>query len=182
MEVINHKSLRKLSHSSHNVNNDVEIIKNFFLACKNGNKSLVKKYRSQISSIQYEKNSEGFVALYYAIYNGLVNTVKILLDHESYMECLDKYGNSILHIACELGYIEIIKYILEKKILNNCKNNNYKTPFQIACQKGYIDIIKLMLQRHDIMIDDIDGDGKTALIMACENNHYSVVKLLINSD
>ncbi|OUM60463.1 hypothetical protein PIROE2DRAFT_46231, partial [Piromyces sp. E2] len=83
------------------------------LACINGHEKIAQfliKYGININ----EKNSEGFVALYYAIYNGLVNTVKILLDHESYMECLDKYGNSILHIACELGYFEIVRYLLEK--------------------------------------------------------------------
>ncbi|ORY60461.1 ankyrin repeat protein, partial [Neocallimastix californiae] len=83
------------------------------IACINGHEKVARslvKYGINID----EKNTEGFVALYYAIYNGLVNTVKLLLDHGSYMECLDKYGNSILHIACELGYLEIIKYLLEK--------------------------------------------------------------------
>jgi len=216
MEVINHRSLNNLnSKSGNNETNNAEINKQFLDACKNGNKSLMKKYHSQISSIDIkekdtgntalhlacinghekiaqslikyginidETNSEGFVALYYAIYNGLVSTVKILLDHGSYMECLDKYGNSILHIACELGYLEIVKYLLEKKILNNHKNNSYKTPLHIACQKGFLDIIRLMLYHHnDMLIDDIEGNGKTPLILACENNHLSTVKHLINS-
>jgi len=215
MESTSNKITKKLSKSEHGSNNEEDNNKNFLLACKTGNHSLMKKFRSHISSINVkeketgntalhlacinghekiaqaliklginidEKNSEGFVALYYAIYNGLVATVKILLDHESYMECLDKYGNSILHISCELGYIEIVKYLLEKKVLNNQKNKNFKTPIHIASQKGFVDIIQLMLQRHDILIDDIDSNGKTALIMACENDHLNIVKLLLRSN
>ncbi|ORY60460.1 ankyrin repeat protein, partial [Neocallimastix californiae] len=38
-----------------------------------------------------------------------------------------------------------------------------------------------MLQQDDILIDEIDGMGKTGLILACENDHLEVVNLLLDS-
>ncbi len=50
-----------------------------------------------------------------------------------------------------------------------------------ACRNGEIATVKLLLDNNEIDINYTDDDNATGLIHACEQNHFDIVKLLIEN-
>ena len=59
----------------------------------------------------------------------------------------------------------------------NAKQRGGNTPLTIASAKGRSDIVRLLLAAK-ANVSAADDDGKTALMLALENNHAEVAKLL----
>jgi len=70
-----------------------------------------KEARSQLLDC---KDPDGKTALYLAVENNYISTVKLLLHSGSRAHSADHRGNSPIHIATKNGYVEILKLLLNK--------------------------------------------------------------------
>ena len=91
--------------------------------------------------------------------------------------------------AAEEGNIENIKTLLKKDGNVNEMFNGF-TPFHVACKFGKEEVVRFLLQEPNIDIDILDENESrakkikerkgTALHLACENDHKSVVTILLS--
>ncbi len=60
--------------------------------------------------------------------------IRLLLEYSNQLElsCLDKWGNSPLHLACEDGNVEVARLLVEAKADTSMKNKEEKTPIELA--------------------------------------------------
>lgn len=94
-------------------------------------------------------------------------------------------GYSALHIASGLGNIEVIKSLLNTPTLTptdiNLANevDDGKTPLMYAAEEGHTEIVELLLHK-GADLNKKDKNGKTALMLAEENEDGDVDEYLVN--
>lgn len=76
--------------------------------------------------------------------------------------CCNKFGESLLHLACRRGYTSIVRYLLQEvKISLNIRDDYYRTPLHDACwtaepQYELVDLL-VRLAPHQLLMADIRG-------------------------
>ncbi len=94
-------------------------------------------------------------------------------------------GYTALGLAASTGSVEVVQALLDANaqraahpsLAVNAKQPGGNTPLTIASAKGRSDIVRLLLAaKADASAKD--DDGKTALMLALENNHPEVAELL----
>ena len=89
-------------------------------------------------------------------------------------------NKTAFYLACENGYTDIVKLLLKYKpdvlVCDNEKDKKYSC-LTIAAHKGHLTIMEEMLKL-GIDKDARDGEDRTALYSAAENNHQKIVELL----
>lgn len=111
--------------------------------------------------------------------NKLINFIQ-----ESNINLDNPLGNGIhiLSLACRTGRLEIVEYLLEQKINVN-KQVNSVTPLMEACactqpSPDVTKIVKLLLEAGAV-VNVSDKYGTTPFMLACQNGHFDIVRLLI---
>ena len=94
-----------------------------------------------------------------------------------------KNENTYLHLSAETGQIEAFKTAFRKEEDKNIKNHYFDTPFYLACIKGRSMIVQFLLKNTDLefMIKEKEIHGKTAFVLACQNGHLDMVKILMDN-
>ncbi len=126
-------------------------------------------------------------ALYYAITQGNIETVKLLRERNSSEELIDQKefrNKTLLMFACEFGNIEVVQYLLETMDLDMYPMYQHvdkagKTPLIYASIKGHRAIVEILIE-YDV-INHQDQAGKTALMYACYGHHFDIAKLLLSN-
>ena len=90
--------------------------------------------------MQTEKRDD---KLWKAVWNNNLEKVKKHLGKGANINCTDKYGSSLLHIATTSYYPEIVKYLLEEGIDITIKDNRGYTSLKTAELLKFTDIIKI---------------------------------------
>ena len=75
-----------------------------------------------------------------------------------------------LMIACSNGSKHIVKYFIKLGINTNTKNKYGLNALMMSCTSGNYKCVKLLLD-NNALINDVDYEGKTALIMVVEANY-----------
>ena len=115
-------------------------------------------------------------ALHCAARAGHIGVVNVLLRYHSDVNALDNRGRTALMEACHGGpwrfepAEEIIRLLLD--------HNSQIDLFQAAAT-GRTDLIASILDRDGSVLDATDGQVKTALFHAAQNNRFAAVKLLV---
>lgn len=91
-------------------------------------------------------------------------------------------GSHILAIACRLGKLEIVKYLINQKVNVN-KQVDSITPLMETCactqpSPDITEIAKLLLDSGAV-VNVSDKYGTTPFMLACQNGHTEIVRLLI---
>jgi hypothetical protein len=102
--------------------------------------------------------------------------------------------NNLLKWSVDNNRTDIFKLLISSNIHNTINSNliqdefnkidisfddNY--PIRKASYEGYIDIVKLLINKKNIRKINVHAKNHYALKYACNNNHYRIVKLLIQA-
>ena len=93
-------------------------------------------------------------------------------------------GASLLHIAAEHNRVDIARQLLDCAQfdlidLANKSDNNKKTPLHIASSLGHLEFCELLIE-HNANTCAIDYDNNTPITLAYQNDHFDVVKSLLD--
>ncbi|CAG2243095.1 ANK [Mytilus edulis] len=112
---------------------------------------------------------------------GSIQTVKLLLKHNSNPNICNKDSKSPLHIASWKGHTEIVKLLLEYKSDPNILDLEKQSVLHVATYRHRIEIVKLLLQ-HKVHTDLCNDKGQSALYIASVKGLTVIVKLLLESN
>jgi len=164
----NASAIRYLIKSGADINiPDMKKFTPFVYACLNGNKKIVSIFAIKKECNVNAKGFNGKNALIYAFEKGLMDIASYLIEKVDKIE-IDLFcpnGNSILMYACQYGNSNLVKYIVEEY------------PRMVKAKGGLS--IDAKLRQHENIINAKGINNKTALMYACENGHYEIVKYLI---
>ncbi|XP_076335183.1 transient receptor potential cation channel A1 [Tachypleus tridentatus] len=99
----------------------------------------------------------------------------------SLMNERDIYGCTPMHYASRKGHLKTIRSLLQLGAVVNLKNNDNQSPLHFAARYGRYNTVRHLLEsnRGTLIINEMDGEGKTPLHIASENGHTRVVYLLL---
>ncbi|MCE3050088.1 hypothetical protein HAX54_046448 [Datura stramonium] len=87
-----------------------------------------------------------------------------------------------LHIACSKGHLDITRELLKLDMdLSAVQDNEDRTPLHWAVIKGRVNIIAEILSVSLESAEMITKHGETILHLAVKNNHFEVLKFLMES-
>ena len=62
-------------------------------------------------------------------------------------EVAGRYGDTLLHMACQNGWLDMVKQLIEKSGCDpEIKDCGKQTPLHYACRCGYLEIIQYLIQ------------------------------------
>ena len=169
-------------------NDDINTIINTIENCLN-DESEYEEYNYYVNnsiSIDIEFKS----ALSYACALNKIKIIKFLLNNTKFKKELyyvDKYdyehisAGTCLHCACKYGAIDAIKLLLSETDINPEIEYHYMTPLHIACSFGQIEAVKLLCNDSRVNVNSNSYGTPTPIFKACFNNHYEVVRYLLNN-
>ncbi|XP_034948977.1 uncharacterized protein [Chelonus insularis] len=156
--------IRLLLH--HNVNIDAVDSKGWtplFVACETYHDAAVKcllDYHANANHTDLEKLTPLYIAVQYSVYHCRV--AKILLEHKVNVHCMDKCGNSIIHIAVKSNALNLIESLARTQINFNSINKDGNTPLQIAVKEHSVDMVKKLI-KYGANINILDKNKRTPL-------------------
>jgi ankyrin repeat protein len=118
----------------------------------------------------------GMTALHYAAMAGHFDVVDVLLRYHSDVNAQDNRGRTALMEACHGGPW---KFEPVEEIIQLLLDHNPQIDLIQAAATGRTNLIEAMLNRDSSVLDTPDGQGKTALFHAAQNNRFAAVKLLV---
>lgn len=100
---------------------------------------------------------------------------------EDWVRKKDHNGNYPLFIACQLDGKEQLSLEMIKNFPEAIKQDGWsgnRNPFHLACAYGKVSLISQLLKNYNMMIDEIDMDGRTPLFYACKYQRLDVIRYL----
>ena len=129
-------------------------------------------------------NAEGSgetTALYTAAGGGNLRILQDLINAGADVKEEHRTGATPLFAAADSGNAQVVKLLLDLGADPNAKPKNvYGTPLCNACSKGNAATVQLLIDR-GAKVNAPGFHGRRPLHYAAQNNHYDVVKALIDS-
>jgi ankyrin len=154
-----------------------------FFATEQGNLAGVRSaLRRDIASLYIRYQGE--TPLHIASRKGYTDIVRLLLQTNLNIDHQNRAGCTALALACVYGHADIVRLLLEHGAHPNSRNSAQYTPLMMAAQNGHIECVTRILSTTDgkLSINFTDEDNCTALFMACLQNHWNIVRILIRYD
>lgn len=132
------------------------------------------------------RNKKRQTALHIAVNKGHLNVVKVLIKFGALISLQDADGDTPLHDAISKKNDLIIDLLLEANAdLSICNNNGFNS-IHHAALRGNTSSMRLLLnkinqQQKYWLIDEKKDDGFSALHLACLNNYFDIVKLIVDN-
>lgn len=119
-------------------------------------------------------------AIHLACFSGNAKMVKLLIDYDSEVNCVNIDGDTPIYCASYIGSFDVINILLKSGADPKKKNNvGYNALMgAISGNKFSPEVIKL-LSKH-VNADDVSKNGNTALIIAIHEGNLESVKTLLN--
>lgn len=117
--------------------------------------------------------------LLYAIRNVNIDAVRFLLDKGLNISKAFKFGETILHTACNIGDKEIIELILQadESLLN--KPNDYGVmPIHVISKRGNIESLLYLISK-GALVEAVDENGETILHYAVISGRISILEYIL---
>ena len=112
--------------------------------------------------------------------HGNINAVKYLIQFGAKVDKVDKNNVSPLVLACKRNHLHIVEILLNYTANINIKTHQKETPLLEACQNGNLQLVNLLLSNNPSpILNKKNKDGKTALEVAIDNHHATIVMALI---
>ena len=117
--------------------------------------------------------------LHAALYNGDLDTARLLLDHGADANLGDHVGKTPFVTACEIGDLEAMQLLLEHGADVGVHHNVFGSVLHHASYYGRAEVVNLLL-RHNGNVNARDQSNQTPLHLASSNGHSKVVELLLD--
>lgn len=121
------------------------------------------------------KNQHGETALMFAVYYQRLGMVQDVLNGGAMVDLQNNKGQTALNAAVCKNRLDIVQYLLDKNA--NILINNVLID---AVYQESLDMIELLLKR-GANVNAQDENGRTALMVAVEKNHYNMAHFLLQS-
>ena len=152
-------------------------------AAQEGALKVVKFLVQDCGANLYEHDSSDLrlTAVHLAAENGHFETVQFLLQMEpELLEFGDKFGDSVLAMACFGGQLRIVEFLVEKKKANlENKGELGRTPLMRAVVNGHLPVVKYLVKKGaNLEAKDATRHRNTVMHLAAYFNHSGVVSFL----
>lgn len=117
--------------------------------------------------------------LSYAVENGHMDVVQLLLNNGADIHLEDVFGRIPLSYAAMKGHKAIVRLLLDEGAYIDSNDSGGQTPLSWAAMKGHKAVVQLLLKK-GAYIDPKDTSGKTPLLLAQQTDHWDVMQLLFN--
>ena len=146
-------------------------------ACQKNHLLIVQYLIENQKANKEVKNKNGSTPLLVACENNNLDIVKYLMQEiKVNKNACDNKGNSAVKIACKSGKsLDLIMFLINDPEVHKTEKT---CALHWACQKGEIELVKTLVEQEGISIESKDNLGDTPLHIACENNHFMIVKYL----
>ena len=112
--------------------------------------------------------------------HGNISAVKYLIQFGAKVDKVDRNGVSSLLLACKRNHLHIVEILLNYTANINIKTDQKETPLMESCQNGNLQLVNRLLSNNPSpLLNDKNKDGKTALEVAIDNHHATIVMALI---
>ena len=98
-----------------------------------------------------------------AVRNGDIVTLLSLLEAGQNLSCCNKFGESLIHMACRRGHIDVVRFLLQDAKVSLTVRDDYgRTPFHDCCWRPSpsYDLMELLLREGDprlLLLKDVRG-------------------------
>lgn len=133
-------------------------------------------FRNYINSI----DNLGYSSIHYAIINGNIKLINLLIENKADVTIRTKNGYSCLHLAASINKLEIFIYLYEKfKDVLNLEDKDYQDNaiIHIVCYHSSFDILEFILSKK-ISINVINKKGNSPLHYAVFNGIFFLLNIL----
>jgi ankyrin repeat protein len=153
----------------------------FMLACWRGHLGVVRVLVQQLGKQELEAtNKGGQTALHAAASCGNKEIVSFLLGQGALPSSRDKNGTTPLMLACEEGQTGMVNVLLQHVGPEALRETNEHglTALHCAALWGHGETVTFLLGQ-GAQANSRDEDGTTPFMMACQQGHMGVVKVLL---
>ena len=95
-----------------------------------------------------------------------LTTLRTLLKSNFSMQCCNRFGEGLVHMACRRGYTEVVKFLLHEAHVTLCVKDDYgRTPAHDACWTctPEFELMKIILEKCPELLLVSDKRGHTPL-------------------
>ena len=125
------------------------------------------------------RDSEDDTALHHARRDA--DVVQVLLAAGADTEMKNSASYSPLHDACFSGALEVVKTLVEAGAGVRATDNQGDTCLTLAAYSGHTEIVRYLVGLPEVELNHHEGDKKTALQCAVEENHPADAQVLITA-
>jgi hypothetical protein len=98
-----------------------------------------------------------------AVRNGDIATLRSLLEAGQNLSCCNKFGESLIHMACRRSHIDVVRFLIQDAKVSLTVRDDYgRTPFHDCCWRPSpsYDLMELLLREGDprlLLLNDVRG-------------------------
>ncbi|KAI4872225.1 hypothetical protein NFI96_012399 [Prochilodus magdalenae] len=112
---------------------------------------------------------------------GHAGTVNRLLFWGAAVDGIDGEGRTALCLAAAKGSVEVVQALLDRGLDENHKDDLGWTPLHAAACEGHKSVCAVLTKQGSMArVNELDVEGRTALILAAQEGHCSTVRLLLD--
>ncbi|KAJ5066079.1 palmitoyltransferase hip14 [Anaeramoeba ignava] len=135
------------------------------------------------ANLDLKVGKQKLAPIHYAAITGDVRKIHLLVSNGAKPDIQNIDGLNALHMAAQEGYILACHYLLNSEYTRdhlhvNMGDTANTTPLHWASYTGKIDTVFYLL-KNGASVDAVDIYGRTALHIACSQNHYEIVQQLV---
>ena len=148
-----------------------------------GHLSRVQQMVNRDPSLVNSTEGLGRTALHFAASSGHRQLATYLLDRGANVNHINRDGESPIHWAIKRGDYKMVRTLILRGADISIYFSTGETTLSYACRTGLKDIVQVLLEHPCIatIINETDGDARTAMWLAAYYGHVEIVGMLLDA-
>lgn len=130
------------------------------------------------ANVNIESKSPASVPLSFALYAGLPNAGRLLLDAGADPNWVNQVGNPLLLELAQAGDTEWLELLLDYGADIDCCNGHRSNPLLLAAQYANLSTVKMLVEKGADLLC-VNNDGDTPLVLAIQYGHGEIAEYLV---